>query len=490
MSDFPLIFEKGRAGRIGAMIPRTDVPDSPIADLIAAENVREPAALPEVDELETIRHFTNLSRRTYGIDVGIYPLGSCTMKYNPRINEKTAALPGFAGVHPMQPEETAQGAIRLLVELQNIMAEISGFSHASAQPSAGAAGEHLCLMMIKAYHTERGDIGRTVILVPDSAHGTNPASAARCGYSVRSVATDAHGNTDLNALSEQLGPDVAGMMLTNPNTLGLFERNIRQITDMVHKAGGMTFCDGANMNALVGIARPGDMGFDCMHLNLHKTFSTPHGGGGPGCGMIGCHDNLAPYMPTPLATEKDGHYFLNADRPKSVGRVHSFHGNFLLAVRALTYVLAYGHDLLPDVARYAVLNANYVQARLHDVFPPAFDRYCMHECVLTGEPLKQKTGVRVLDVSKRLIDYGCHPMTNYFPLIVHEAMMIEPTETENKEWIDRLCDALLAIAKEAETEPEMVKGAPYTAVVRRMDEATAARSLNLRWKQPQPASCD
>jgi len=483
--DFPLIFEKSSPGRIGTAPPVSDVSAPPLSDLIGGENVRAAAGLPEVGELEVIRHFTNLSRRTYGIDIGIYPLGSCTMKYNPRINEKTAALPGFAGAHPLQPPETVPGALELIGELQDWMAKISGFEFATAQPAAGAAGEQLCLMMIKKHHELLGESHRNVVLVPDTAHGTNPASAARCEYSVRSVATDAEGNTNLAELREALSDNVAAMMLTNPNTLGLFERHILEACDLVHKAGGLMFCDGANMNALVGVARPGDMGFDCMHLNLHKTFSTPHGGGGPGCGMIGFNKTLEPYVPVPFVRLDGSKWVLDSDRPHSVGRVHSFCGNFLLAVRALTYVRAYGSDGLPEIAKHAVLNANYVMRKLQKVYPPAFDRLCMHECVLTGEPLKDATGVRVLDVSKRLIDYGFHPMTNYFPLLVHEAIMIEPTETETRENLDAFCGAMIAIAEEAKSDPELVQGAPHTAVVRRMDEATAARSLDLAWRDSQ-----
>jgi glycine dehydrogenase subunit 2 len=489
--DLPLIFERGRAGRIGTAPPRSDVPHRPIEELVGGENVREPAELPQVDEMDLIRHFTNLSQRNYGIDNGLYPLGSCTMKYNPRVNESAAALPGFTGLHPLQPQSTAQGALRLIGELQRHMAEISGFAVATLQPAAGAAGEQLCLMLIKKYHEERGQAEqRKVVLIPDSAHGTNPASAARTGYKVRAVATDAKGNTDLQSLKEALGDDVAGMMLTNPNTLGLFDCNIVEACDLIHKAGGLVFCDGANMNALVGIARPGDMGFDCMHLNLHKTFSTPHGGGGPGGGMICAQAGLEPYLPTPLVEEAEGGWRLNHDRPSAVGRVHGFYGNFLVAARALTYVLSCGCDGLPDVAKHAVLNANYVRARLKDVYPAAYDRICMHECVLTGDPLRSETAVRVLDVSKRLIDYGFHPMTNYFPLIVHEAMMIEPPETENKETLDRFCDALLSIAWEAKRDPDVLHTAPHTAVVGRLDEATAARNLDLAWKPQRSAASE
>jgi glycine dehydrogenase subunit 2 len=484
MKELQLIFEKSRPGRKGVRVPSAeDVPQRPLNDLLPGELLRdEPAALPELGELDVIRHFTNLSQRNYGIDTGFYPLGSCTMKYNPRVNEEAASNSKFTQMHPLQPDRTAQGCLRVMHDLQTWMAEITGFDAATLQPPAGASGELLCLLMIRAYHESRGEgEQRTVVLVPDSAHGTNPASAARAGYKVESVRTAPDGGCDLEDLKAKTGPHVAAMMLTNPTTLGLFERNTVEMNRILHEAGVQVFCDGANMNALVGIARPGDMGFDCMHLNLHKTFSTPHGGGGPGCGCVGVKSHLEPFLPSPVLVEKDGEYAWDYNRPHSVGRVHGFHGNFLMNVRAWAYVMAYGRDGLPEIAKHAVLNANYVMARIREAFPPAYDRLCMHECVVTATPLK-KFGVRALDVSKRLIDYGFHPPTNYFPLIVPEALMIEPTESESKETLDAFCDALLSIAKEAETDPALLKQAPTRAPVGRLDEAWAARNLDVRWK--------
>jgi glycine dehydrogenase subunit 2 len=451
-----------------------------MTELIGDELIREPADLPELGELEVVRHFTNLSHRNYGIDTGFYPLGSCTMKYNPRVNEAVAANPAFALTHPMQPAGTVQGNLKVIHDLQSWMAEITGFDTATMQPPAGASGELLCLLLIRAYHRSRDEQHRDIVLVPDSAHGTNPASAARAGYRVQSVKTDSRGGTDIQDLKQHLGTNVAAMMLTNPSTLGLFEDNITEICHLIHQAGAQVFCDGANMNAMVGVTRPGDHGFDCMHLNLHKTFSTPHGGGGPGCGCIAVKAHLEPYLPVPIVAYRDGQYFLDKNRPESVGRVHSFYGNFLMNVRAWAYLRAYGREGLPEIAKHAVLNANYVQARLKEEFPQAFDRTCMHECVLTAKPFK-RYGVRALDVSKRLIDYGFHPPTNYFPLIVPEALMIEPTETESKETIDAFCDAMLQIAKEAREEPSILHDAPHSTPVGRLDEAFAAKTLDVHW---------
>jgi glycine dehydrogenase subunit 2 len=397
------------------------------------------------------------------------------------VNEAAAANPAFASAHPFQPPKTVQGSLRVIHDLQTWMAEITGFDVATMQPPAGASGELLCLLMIRAYHASRNDSERTVILVPDSAHGTNPASAARAGCTVQSVKTNERGSTDLQDLKSHLGPHVAAMMLTNPNTIGLFEENILEICDLIHQAGAQVFCDGANMNALVGIARPGDMGFDCMHLNLHKTFSTPHGGGGPGCGCVAVKSHLEPFLPSPVIQKSGGEYVLDENRPRSVGRVHTWYGNFLMNVRAWAYVRAYGAEGLSSIAKYAVLNANYVQARIRHEFPPAYDRVCMHECVLTASNQK-KLGVRALDISKRLIDYGFHPPTNYFPLIVHEALMIEPTESESKQTLDAFCDAMLRIAEEARTSPELLHSAPHNAPVGRLDEAWAAKNLDVRWK--------
>lgn len=474
-----LVFEKSSPGRIGCNLPVADTPD---VDLGAAVGeLRNDLPLPEMGELEVMRHFVNLSHLNYGIETGFYPLGSCTMKYNPRINEATASLTGFRSLHPLQPDFTAQGALEVIESVHTFLKGVTGFDEINMQPVAGAHGEMACLMLIKAYHTSRGEGDqRTVVLIPDSAHGTNPASAARCGYTVRSIATNAEGNTDIESLKAALDDTVAAFMVTNPSTLGLFEPNITEICELVHQAGGQVFCDGANMNAMVGTTRPGDHGFDCMHLNLHKTFSTPHGGGGPGCGAIGLMSHLEPFLPGPVVVKDGDTYRLDADRPQSIGRVSSAHGQFLMAVRALTYFLAYGKEGLPEISRHAVLNANYIKARLADVLPAAHDRPCMHECVLTATRYK-KLGVRALDISKRLIDYGFHPPTNYFPLIVPEAIMIEPTETENKETLDAFCDALIAICKEAEENPSVLHEAPSSQIVGRLDEARAVKNLDVSY---------
>lgn len=476
-----LIFDQSRPGRIGCNVPTCDTPTVDLSACVG--ELRDDLHLPEVAELDLLRHFTHLSHINYGIETGFYPLGSCTMKYNPKINERTAALPGFSLIHPMQPDWSVPGALEVLALVQEILQEVAGFDAICLQPVAGAHGEMTCLMLVKAYHESRDDQGRHTVLVPDTAHGTNPASAARCGYDVVSVATNSEGDCDLDDLAKKLGPHVAAFMVTNPSTLGLFERNIERICQMVHEAGGMVFCDGANMNAMVGTTRPGDHGFDCMHLNLHKTFSTPHGGGGPGCGAIGVKSILEPFLPVPVVRrDANGAPTFVSDRPQSIGRVSAFHGNFLMEVRALTYLLAYGREKLADISRFAVLNANYIRARIKDVLPPAHDRPCMHEVVVTAEGLKRRFGVRALDVSKRLIDYGFHPPTNYFPLIVPECLMIEPTETESKETLDAFCDALIAICDEAERDPELLHAAPHTQIVGRLDETAAVKSLDVRWR--------
>lgn len=481
-----LIFDRSRPGRVGCNVPVADTPEVDLGAVLG--ELRTDLNLPEVGELELLRHFTNLSHLNYGIETGFYPLGSCTMKYNPKINERTAGLPGFSMLHPMQPESTLDGAFELLVRVQEILQEVTGFDTVTLQPLAGAHGEMTCLMLIKAYHASRGEgQQRRVVLVPDSAHGTNPASAARCGYDVKSIPTDANGNTNLDELARALegdaGREVAALMLTNPSTLGLFEPNIIKICEMVHAAGGQVFCDGANMNAMVGTTRPGDHGFDCMHLNLHKTFSTPHGGGGPGCGAIGLQAHLSPFQPSPVMTrDAGGKAVADYDRAQSIGRVSAFFGQFLMEVRAYTYLMAYGKERMANISRHAVLNANYIQARLKDVLPPAHDRPCMHECVLTAEKYKREHGVRALDISKRLMDYGFHPPTNYFPLIVPEAMMIEPTETETKETLDEFCDAMIAILDEAVNDPDKLHDAPVSQVVGRLDETLAVKTLDVRWK--------
>jgi len=474
-----LIFKKSRPGRVGCNLP---VADTPEVDLQAElGELRDDLPLPEVAELDLLRHFTHLSHLNYGIETGFYPLGSCTMKYNPKINEKTASLTGFTHLHPMQPVSSMAGAVELLLGLQDILKELTGFNEITLQPVAGAHGEMTCLMMVKAYHESRGEgASRKTVLVPDSAHGTNPASAVRCGYDVKSIPTNAEGLTDLQTLENFLDSSIAAIMLTNPSTLALFEKNIHEICDMAHRVGAQVFCDGANMNAMVGVTRPGDHGFDCMHLNLHKTFSTPHGGGGPGCGAIGIKSHLEPFLPYPVITRKDGMPFKDYNRPQSIGKVSSFYGQFLMAVRAYTYLLAFGKEGVAQIARHAVLNANYVQARLKDWIPPAHDRFCMHECVLTAAKFK-KQGIRALDISKRLIDYGFHPPTNYFPLIVPEALMIEPTETECKETLDAFCDALIAISKEAEENPDLLHQAPASQVVGRLDETAAVKQLDVNY---------
>lgn len=479
-----LIFEKSRAGRIGCNLPSTDTPEVDLLKVLGS--LREDLVLPEVSELDLIRHYTNLSQINYGIDTGFYPLGSCTMKYNPKVNEVTASVPGFARIHPLQPAETIPGALEVMLGVQDALCEITGFPFISLQPVAGAHGEMTCLMLVRAFHDSHGDTQRRVVLVPDSAHGTNPASAARAGFDVKSIPTDADGNTDLAALkavlNSETGPQVAALMLTNPSTLGLFEPNVEEICNLVHAAGGQVFCDGANMNAMVGTTRPGDHGFDCMHLNLHKTFSTPHGGGGPGCGAIGVKSHLAPFLPAPLLRRDDeGTPIVDVDRPESIGRVSPYFGQFLMEVRALTYILAYGKERIADISRYAVLNANYVQAKLKDVLPQAHDRPCMHECILTAEKYKKENGVRALDISKRLIDYGYHPPTNYFPLIVPECFMIEPTETESKETLDEFCDAMIAILKEAVENPDLLHDAPKSQIVGRLDETAAVKNLDVCW---------
>ena len=489
-----LIFEKSRPGRIGCNIPKADTPEVDIA--AAVGETRTELNLPEIGELDMIRHFTNLSHINYGIDTGFYPLGSCTMKYNPKVNEVTARYPGFSHIHPMQPVETIPGALEVLIGVQEMLEAITGFEHITLQPMAGAHGEMTCLMLIKAYHESRDEGDRRMVLIPDSAHGTNPASAARCGYDVKSIPTAADGGTDIEALAKALegdaGQHVAAFMLTNPSTLGLFEKNIEKICQMIHAVGGQVFCDGANMNAMVGTTRPADHGFDCMHLNLHKTFSTPHGGGGPGCGAIGLQSHLEPFLPVPVIcrpstpnAQRPTPVIADYDRPQTIGRVSGFYGQFLMEVRAYTYLRAFGREHMADISRYAVLNANYVRERLKEVLPPAHDRPCTHECILTAEKYKKQHGVRALDISKRLIDYGFHPPTNYFPLIVPECLMIEPTETECKETLDAFCDAMIAICNEAVENPDLLHDAPSSQIVGRLDETAAVKSLDVRWKPGQ-----
>jgi glycine dehydrogenase subunit 2 len=482
--EVPLIFDTGAPGRTGYMPPALDVIDEPVETLIPATYLRDDAPpLPEMSELEVVRHFINLSRLNHAVDVGFYPLGSCTMKYNPKVNEVAAALPGFARIHPYQPEESIQGALALLWNLGKYLCEISGLHAASLQPAAGAQGELTGLMVIKAYHEAQG-VGqqRREIIVPDSAHGTNPASAAMCGYKVITVRSNAQGGMDLEALKAAVGPATAGLMLTNPNTLGLFDANILEITRIVHEAGGLLYYDGANANAILGLSRPGEMGFDVVHFNLHKTFSTPHGGGGPGAGPIVVSEALAPFLPIPVVVKKEDNTFsLDYNRPQSVGRVRSFYGNFGVLVRAYTYIRQLGPDGLKQVSETAVLHANYLLSKLKPYFDLPYDRSCMHEFVLSGKRQKVK-GVRTLDMAKRLLDFGIHAPTVYFPLIVDEAMMIEPTETETLETLDAFADVMITIAQEVEENPEVVKEAPHQTPVGRLDETRAARQPNLRWR--------
>jgi glycine dehydrogenase subunit 2 len=448
--DMPLIFERSAPGRVAYSLPAGDVPETPLEELIPSSYLRrEPPALPEVYEVDVVRHYTALSRRNFGVDNGFYPLGSCTMKYNPKLNEEVARLPGFARIHPYQPESSIQGALELLYTLQRDLAAITGMDRVTLQPAAGAHGEFTGLMLIRAYHESRGET-RTKVIVPDTSHGTNPASATAAGYETLTIPSDARGLVDLEALRAAVGPDTAALMLTNPNTLGLFEERIEEIARIVHDAGGLLYYDGANSNAILGIARPGDMGFDVVHLNLHKTMSTPHGGGGPGAGPVGVKERLAPFLPTPTVERRDdGTYFLDGDRPASIGRVKLYYGNFGILVRAYAYIRSYGPDGLRRVSELAVLNANYLLRRLAPAFDVPFDRICKHEFVLSGKSLKAETGVRTLDVAKRLLDFGYHPPTIYFPINVEECLMIEPTETESKETLDAFADTLLRIVEEA-----------------------------------------
>jgi glycine dehydrogenase subunit 2 len=477
----PIIFEIGKPGRIALDLPAGDVPEEPVESLISSAYLREkPAELPEVSQPDLMRHYTALSCRNFGVDSGFYPLGSCTMKYNPKINEDACRMPGFAFLHPLQDPTTTQGALAMLYEMEQYLAEISGMDAVTMQPVAGAHGELTGLKLIRAYHRQRGE-HRTKVIVPDSAHGTNPATATVCGLETVEIKSHPDGAVDLDALQAAVGPDTAALMLTNPSTLGLFEKNIQEIARIVHQAGGLLYYDGANANAIMGIVRPGDMGFDVVHFNLHKTFSTPHGGGGPGAGPIGVKKDLVPFLPTPLITYDGEKYGLNENRPLSIGKVHSFYGNFGVIVRAYTYIRMMGPDGLRLASEDAVLNANYCLAQLKEQYHAPFDRYCMHECVLTSK--YQKTyGVKTLDIAKRLLDYGYHPPTIYFPLIVEEALMIEPTETESKETLDGFIQAMQQIAREAVEDAGKVTSAPHSTVVGRLDETTAARKPVVQWK--------
>jgi glycine dehydrogenase subunit 2 len=480
--DHPLIFERGAPGRVGASFPDPDVPAPPLERLLPAAQLREtPPALPEVSELDVVRHYTQLSHRNFSIDEGFYPLGSCTMKYNPKMHEEVARLPGFSRLHPYTPPEDAQGALELIWALEQALAEISGMDRVTFQPAAGAHGELTGILMIRAWFAARGE-RRTRVIVPDSAHGTNPATAAMAGYEVVTVKSDARGNLDVRALRQAMDDSVAAIMLTNPNTLGLFEEHILEVEEIVHGRGGQMYLDGANFNAVLGITRPGDQGFDVMHMNLHKTFTTPHGGGGPGAGAVGVKHHLAPFLPVPVV-EKDGERFrLDYDRPQSIGKIRAFYGNFGNLVRAYAYIRSMGAEGLRQVAETAVLNANYVLARLRDRFDLPYDRLCMHEFVLSGTRQKKQYGVTTRDMAKRLLDYGFHAPTIYFPLIVEEAIMIEPTETESKRTLDEFIEAMQAIDREAQETPDLVRSAPHTTPVTRLDEVRAARQPDLRWR--------
>jgi len=478
MRQEPLIYEISRPGRVGCTLPCADVPETDIELALPEGGVRDELPLPEVSELDVVRHFTHLSQKQISIDSSFYPLGSCTMKYNPKVNDRIAAMPGFSLIHPLQPEKTVQGALALMYEMEQYLAEIAGMDAVTLQPLAGAQGELTGVMIIKAYHTSRGDDARKVILVPDSAHGTNPATAARVGYKVKKVPSNERGMVDVEALKGLLGPDVAGMMLTNPNTLGLFESNVVEICRLVHDAGALMYCDGANMNAIMGKARPGDMGFDVMHFNLHKTFSTPHGGGGPGSGPVAVKEFLKPFLPVPVVEKNVQDYRLNYDKPQSIGRVHSFYGNFLVMVKAYAYIRSMGFEGLREASEMAVLNANYIMAKLKDVYPVPYNKLCMHEFVATAKEHK-KRGVKALDIGKRLLDMGFHAPTVYFPLIVDEALMIEPTETESKDTLDAFIEAMLEIDRESKESPDMVTHAPHNAPIKRVDEVTAARKPKL-----------
>lgn len=472
-----LLFERSRAGRGSDLLPACDVPVVTYDQgLLRAEAPR----LPEMAEVDLSRHYTELAKQTHGVNDGFYPLGSCTMKYNPRVNEEAAAQPGFTQLHPLQPVETVQGAMEVIHTAEKMLCEITGMDSMTFQPAAGAHGEYTGLLLIRKYHQSRGDTARTKIIVPDSAHGTNPASATMAGFKVVSVPSNEQGGVDLDALRKAVGPDTAGLMLTNPNTVGLFDPNILEITQIIHDAGGLCYYDGANLNAIMGHVRPGDMGFDCVHLNLHKTFSTPHGGGGPGSGPVGCKAVLAQFLPSPHVEEKDGKFVFAAPE-HTMGQVRSFYGNFLVVVKALAYLITLGKEGIPEASAGAVLNANYLMKQLAGAYDMSYDTQCMHEFVMTLQGLAHDTGVTAMDVAKRLLDFGMHPPTMYFPLIVHEALMVEPTETESMETLNEAARVFLDILAEAKTDAESLHHAPHDCPIGRPDEVTAARSPILRY---------
>jgi len=472
--DENLLFEQSQPGRIGYSLPQLDVPES----LPESDRLRdEIAGFPELSEVDVVRHYTRLSTWNYGVDTGFYPLGSCTMKYNPKVNEAAARFPGFTDIHPQTPEVLNQGALELMYNLQHDLGEVSGFPAITLQPAAGAQGEFTGMLMIRAWHEANGQ-KRNKVIIPDTAHGTNPASAALCGYEVVTVASD--GVLSKEAVAAVMDDDVAALMVTNPNTLGLFESDIRAICDLIHERGGLVYSDGANLNAMMGISRPGDIGVDVMHFNLHKTFSTPHGGGGPGSGPVGVVEKLRPFLPTPFVVKDKGGFKLQYDHPQSIGRMKAFYGHFGILVRAYSYILSMGGEGLKRATELAVLNANYIRARLEGTYDLPNKQRSLHEVVFSEDALENDC--HTLDVAKRLIDYGYHPPTIYFPLVVHGALMIEPTETESKQVLDEFCDALLTIAAEAKSDPQLLKQAPVRAKVKRLDEATAARKPKLRWE--------
>ncbi|WP_373484414.1 aminomethyl-transferring glycine dehydrogenase subunit GcvPB [Acetobacterium sp.] len=471
-----LIFEKSITGRGLTLFEACDVP---VVKLPEDQSRKIALHLPELSENDMSRHYTELEKKTHGVNDGFYPLGSCTMKYNPRINEEIAGLPGFTSVHPLQPEVSIQGCLEVLKTTENCLCEITGMNAFSLQPAAGAHGEFAGLMLIKAYHEDRGDLKRTKIIVPDSAHGTNPASATMAGFEVISIASMADGCVDLEKLKVAVGEDTAGLMLTNPNTVGLFDKNILEITKIIHQAGGLNYYDGANLNAIMGIVRPGDMGFDVIHVNLHKTFSTPHGGGGPGSGPVGCKSLLEEFLPGLMVTGKE--YFQFCKPEKSIGNTKSFYGNFLVVVKALTYMLTLGKEGIPEASRHAVLNANYMMAELADCYDMAYKETCMHEFVMSLAQLKKETGISAMDIAKGLLDNDIHPPTMYFPLIVEEALMVEPTETESKEVLDHAVSILKCLHTQAHENAEALQQAPIKKAVRRLDELNAARNPKLRY---------
>ncbi len=473
-----LLFERSHPGRRCTILPACDVPTCEIDPALCREQAPH---LPQMSENELSRHYTELAKQTYGVNDGFYPLGSCTMKYNPKVNDQIAALPGFASIHPLQPEETVQGCLEALDLASKYLCEITGMDDMTFQPAAGAHGELTGLMLIKKYHQANGHEGRVNILVPDSAHGTNPASATMAGFHVVSIPSLPNGCVDIEALRQAADEHTAGLMLTNPNTVGLFDPNITEITEIVHKAGGLCYYDGANLNAIMGIVRPGDTGFDVVHLNLHKTFSTPHGGGGPGSGAVGCKDFLKPFLPSPTLTHDESGYHLHRDNPQSIGAVKSFYGNFLVVVRALCYLLSLGKEGVPEASQNAVLNCNYMMRHLKDLYDIAFDTGCMHEFVMTLENLKKEKGVTAMDIAKALLDNGIHPPTMYFPLIVEEALMVEPTETETRETLDHAIEVFRNIYIQAQEHPEQMHELPLHTPVRRLDEVGAARNPRLRY---------